>query len=111
MIFRLSAIAFSLLLLGGVASAAPCALVKSKPDAWVEAEVNALALAARAAYEKDEALENYKRVVGRIDGTIRQCRLSENESFAGRYREFLGYVEALALVDRPDHELGFTVPD
>jgi hypothetical protein len=111
MSFRLGIIAFSLLLLCGVASAAPCALVKPKPDAWVEAEVNALVLAARAAYEKGAALENYKRVVGRIDATIRQCRLPEDEGFAGRYREFLGYVEALALGVRPDHELGFTVPD
>lgn len=111
MSFRLSAIASWLLLLGSAAYAAPCALVKSKPDAWVAAEVDALVRAARAAYMKDEALENYQRVLGQMAGTIRRCGLSEDEGFAGRHREFLGYVEALALELRPDHELGFNVPD
>jgi len=71
MISRLSAIAFCLLLFGGAAHAAPCAPLKSKPDAWVAAEVDALVRAARAAYLKEEALENYKRVLGQIAGTIR----------------------------------------
>ena len=111
MISRLSAIAFCLLLFGGAAHAAPCAPLKSKPDAWVAAEVDALVRAARAAYLKEEALENYKRVLGQIDGTIRQCRLSEDEGFASRYREFVGYVATLSLEQQPDHELGFNVPD
>lgn len=111
MSFRLSSTALCLLLFAGVAYASPCAFVKSKPDAWAAAEVDALVKAARAAYREGEPLESYKLVVARIDGTIRRCRLGEDEGFAGRYREFLGYVEALALDEQPDHELGFNVPD
>ncbi|MDQ3917151.1 MAG: hypothetical protein M3348_01495, partial [Acidobacteriota bacterium] len=111
MSFRLSAAAFCLLLCGSVAHAAPCAFVKSKPDAWAASEVDALVAASRSAYEKPEALENYRRVLARIDGTIRRCRLADDEGFASRYRELLGYVAALVLDERPDHELGFGVPD
>ena len=111
MSFRLSAIVFCLLLFGNVADATPCALVKSKPDAWVASKVDALVLASCAAYNRDEALENYKRVVGAVADAIRQCKLSEDEGFASRYREFIEYVEALSLDQQPDHELGFTVPD
>ena len=109
--FRLSVIAFCLLLCGSVAHAAPCAFVKSKPDAWAASEVDALVAASRSAYEKPEALESYKRVLARIDGTIRGCRLADDEDFASRYRELLSYVEALMLDEQPDHELGFSVPD
>jgi hypothetical protein len=50
-------------------------------------------------------------VVGQTADTIRQCKLSEDEGFAGRYGEFVEYVEALSLEQQPDHELGFNVPD
>jgi hypothetical protein len=112
MSFRLSAATLCLLLFACVARAAPsCALVKSKPDAWAAAETDALVAASRAAYTKPESDESYRRVLARIDETIRRCRLADDERFASRYRELLGYVEALALAERPDHELGFNVTD
>ncbi|HEX3558421.1 MAG TPA: hypothetical protein VHU19_04410 [Pyrinomonadaceae bacterium] len=111
MSFRLTAVVFCFLLFGSVADAAPCALVKSKPDAWVESKVDALVSAARAAYDRDEAREAYQRAVGQIADTLRLCKLSEDEGFASRYREFIEYVEALSLDQQPDHELGFNVPD
>ncbi len=111
MIFRLSVIALCLLLVGNTASASPCAKLKSQPEAWITAKVNTLVLAARAAYKKDEALPAYNRVLDGIAGTIRQCKLSQDEGFVSRHREFVDYIEAASLDRQPDHELGFTVPD
>ncbi|MBW8876467.1 MAG: cytochrome c [Acidobacteria bacterium] len=106
----------SLFIGGYVASASPstpftCARVKSQPQAWVVSRVDALVVAAHAAYEDDEALPAYERVLGGITGTIRRCELSRDEGFVSRYRELVEYVEAAALDQRPDHELGFVVPD
>jgi len=109
--FRLGMIALCLLLVGNTASASPCARLKSQPDAWVAAKVNALVLAARAAYKKDEALPAYERVLDAIAGTIRRCKLSQDEGFVNRHREFVDYIEAASLDRQPDHELGFIVPD
>jgi len=111
--FRLSLTIFFLLFAGNIAHAALpiCAQLKSQPDAWVKAKVNALVGAAHASYESDEVTEVYKRVLNRIATTFRQCKLSEDEGFVSRYPEFVEYVEALALDEEPDHELGFIVPD
>ncbi|HEV7505716.1 MAG TPA: hypothetical protein VGS07_12465 [Thermoanaerobaculia bacterium] len=114
MTLRLCALALSLLVIGGyVASASPstCVRVKSQPQAWVASRVDALVVAAHAAYEDDEALPAYQRELGEIAGTIRRCELSRDEDFASRYRELVEYVEAAALDRSPDHELGFAVPD
>lgn len=111
MTFRFGALAFCLLLICHVASAAPCARVKSQPDEWVAAKVDALVRAAHAAYENDAALPAYERVLDRITRTLRQCKLSQGEGFLNRHRQFVEYVEAASLDRQPDHELGFTVPD
>ncbi|HEX3555945.1 MAG TPA: hypothetical protein VIA62_22235 [Thermoanaerobaculia bacterium] len=113
MSLRLCALALSLFIGGYVASASPspCARVKSQPEAWVASRVDALVAAAHAAYEDDEALPAYERVLGGISDTIRRCELSRDEGFVSRYRELAEYVEAAALDQRPDHELGFVVPD
>jgi hypothetical protein len=111
MSFRLGGVAVCLLLAVKIVDAAPCARLKSRPDAWVDAKVDALVTAARAAYERDEALAAYERVLDGIAGTIRRCGLAEEESFVGRHREFVEYVEAASLDRQPDHELGFNVPD
>jgi hypothetical protein len=108
---RIGILVFCLALAGGVARATPCARVKSQPDAWVKARADALILAARAVYEDDDALTVYERVIDNIEGTLRRCRLAEDENFAGRYREFVEYVETASLERSPDHELGFVVPD
>lgn len=109
---RISLTVFFLLLAVRIAYASTfCARLKSQPDTWVTAKVNALVLAAHASFERDDASASYKSVVNGISSTLKQCKLSEDESFISRYREFVEYVEALSLGQQPDHELGFVVPD
>lgn len=111
MSFRLGTILSCLLLVGNAAYAAPCARLKFHPDIWVTAKVDALVQAARRAYEREEALPAYERVLDRITNTIRQCKLAEDQTFVSRYPKFVEYVAALSLDRQPDHELGFIVPD
>ena len=40
-----------------------------------------------------------------------KCRLAEDAQFSARYPEFVGYLAILALARKPDHQLGFNVPD
>ncbi len=100
-----------LLLAGNAAYASPCARLKARPDAWVAIKVDALVRAARGAYESDNALPAYEKVLDGIAGTIRQCGLAEDNNFISRYRAFVAYVETASLDRQPDHELGFLVPD
>ncbi len=114
MSFRLGMILLCLLLAAQTAAAAaavPCARVRAQPDAWVTTKVDVLVLAARAAYEDDDAQPAYERVVTGIAGTLRQCRLAQDERFASRYRTFIDYIATAARDQLPDHELGFSVPD
>lgn len=89
----------------------PCEQLKSQPDTWVTTKVDALVLAARSAYETDNALPAYQRVLDGITSTIQRCKLSDDQDFLGRYRAFVDYVETASLDRRPDHELGFVVSD
>jgi len=109
--FRLSTILFCLVLLGETPHASSPARLKFDRDAWVKARVDALVLAARAAYENDQAFPAYQKVLKSIARNIRQRRLSQDEGFAARYREFLEYVQQASLDQQPGHELGFVVPD
>ncbi len=93
------------------AAATPCVRVRAQSDGWVTTKVDALVAAARAAYEDDAALPAYRRVLGDIGSTIRQCGLAQDERFVSRYRPFIEYVEAASIEQLPDHELGFSVPD
>ncbi|HSQ19461.1 MAG TPA: hypothetical protein VLR92_03715, partial [Blastocatellia bacterium] len=79
--------------------------------AWVRAKVNALVVAARAAYDSDRAVPAYERVIRSINRTIVERRLYENAGFATSYKEFVEYIQAASLDQMPGHELGFTVPD
>ncbi|HZE64053.1 MAG TPA: hypothetical protein VE056_09245, partial [Pyrinomonadaceae bacterium] len=111
--FRLSIIASSLLLLAQTSLAktpAPCALSKSRSDNWVAGRVNSLVTTARAAYESDDALPAYHRVLDGISHTLQRCKLSEDADFVNRHREFVEYVATISLDRKPDHELGFNVP-
>jgi hypothetical protein len=92
-------------------SAAPCGAVKSQPDVWVSGRVDALVLAARRAYESDNAQTAYERVLDGITRTMQQCRLADEKDFVGRYPEFVGFIATVSLDRQPAHELGFTVPD
>ncbi len=88
-----------------------CSTIKARPDKWVSARVNSLVATARGAYESDDALPTYHRVLDGINLSLRRCKLSDDTEFLTRYREFAGYVETLSLDRNPDHELGFNVPD
>lgn len=104
-------IAGGFLLLTNAAYGARCDQLKAQPDIWVATKVDALVLTARRAYESDNALPAYERVLDGIAGTMRQCKLSEDHNFISRYRTFVEFVEAAALDRQSDHELGFLVPD
>ncbi|MEP6569777.1 MAG: hypothetical protein ABJC10_08390 [Acidobacteriota bacterium] len=100
-----------LLLIANAAYAGRCERLKAQPDAWVTLKVDALVQSAWRAYESDNALPAYERVIDGIAGTFHQCKLSEDQKFADRYRTFVDYVEVASLDRQPDHELGFLVPD
>jgi hypothetical protein len=107
---RLSTIAFCLLLVGGIPCAAPRAPKPGSP-AWVRNRVDALVRKALAAYENDDAMPAYDRELKSIAAALGRRRLSEDEDFASRYREFVDYIGAASLDQQPDHQLGFIVPD
>lgn len=111
---RLTLLAITLLLPATLCEASPdaeCARVKAHADAWVGRSVDSLVRAAFAAYEDEDAVPAYRRVLRRITNTLERCGLSRDEEFVERRREFVEYVGAAALDTMPDHELGFLVPD
>ena len=91
--------------------AAPCDRIKAQKGNWVLGRVNALILAARAAYERDSAQRAYERQLDSITATMRQCGLASEDDFVKRYPEFVQFVTTLSLQRQSDHELGFTVAD
>ena len=91
--------------------AAPCDRIKSQKDTWVLGRVDALILAARAAYERDSAQTAYERQLDGITATMKQCGLTGQDDFLKRYPEFVQFVTTLSLERQSDHELGFTVAD
>jgi hypothetical protein len=117
--FRPSLSVLSLLFLGQAAfagaiassAAVPCARVKSQPDSWVARKVDALVLAARAAYENEDAEPGFDRVIRGIAQTLRQCKLAQDQAFVSRHREFVEYIQVSHIAQLPDHKLGFMVPD
>ena len=88
-----------------------CTYISSQSDYWVAGRVNSLVTTARAAYQSDDALPAYHRVLDGINRTLQRCKLSEDAEFVNHHREFIGYVETVSLDRKPDHELGFNVPD
>ena len=108
---RQGLILLCLLFVGEAAYASPHAISKFDLDAWVRAKVDALVTAAHRAYEDDKASRAYERVLTSIARTIRRRKLSQDERFISRYREFFEYVQAASLDQQPGHELGFVVPD
>ena len=109
---RLSIIGFCLLLFGAIdCSATSCERLESQPDAWVTAKADALVRAAHSAFNDDETLPAYYKVLDGIAETIQRCDLSHDGDFVGHYREFVDYVVTASLGRLLDHELGFNVPD
>lgn len=111
MSFRVSTILLCLILIGESLHASPSRRSKFNPDAWARAKVDALVVAARAAYNDDDALPSYRRALKSIARTIARRKLSQEESFLSHYREFVEYIQAASLDQLPGHELGFIVPD
>jgi len=109
--FKLCLVFAGLLFVVNAAQASQCEQVKAQPDAWVTVQVDAFVQAALNAFENDRALSAYERVLDRIAGKIRECKLSEDQDFLSRYRNFLEFIDAAGLERRSDHELGFLVPD
>jgi len=91
--------------------ASRCAQLKNDPDSWVTLKVAALVRAARIAYENEDAVPAYQRVLAGINRPLQQCKLLEDNSFTSRYRAFLDFVKVASLDSDPDHELGFVVTD
>jgi hypothetical protein len=88
-----------------------CRRLIAKPDAWVEARANAFVRAARRAYESDNGIDAYGRVLDGIAGELQHCQASKNEPFLKRYRPFVEYIALASLERQPDRELGLLVPD
>src|SRR5215470_8331443 len=97
-----------------LAAAAVCLPSSARPrpysDAWVKARVDSLVKSARAAYEDDKAIPAYRKVLRSLSLDLRRAPARE-EGFVRRYRQLVDYVEAAALDQQSDHELGFLVPD
>lgn len=93
------------------AKTSQCSTIKSVSDDWVTRKVNALVRTAHSAYESEDVLPAYQRVLDGINRTLQRCKLSDDADFINRHREFVGYVETISLDRRPDHALGFNVPD
>lgn len=100
-----------LLLIADAVVAAPCSSLRSRPDAWVNARVNALVHAARRTFDDEDAMPAYHRVIDGIAGVIGRCKLYQDQTFTERFPEFLKYINSLSVIQRSDHELGFNVPD
>ena len=96
---------------GASAKTSQCSTLKSDSDGWVSRRVNALVRSAHSAYESDDALPAYHRLLDRINHTLQRCKLSVDANFINRHREFVEYVATISLDRKPDHELGFNVPD
>lgn len=104
---RRSVIVLLFLLCVGSAVATPC----THSNAWVERKVDRLILAAHAAYENEDSKRHYERVLAEISRAVRRCRQGKGRGFVSRYRNLAEYVEEVSLALKPDHELGFNVPD
>ncbi|MGH9968832.1 MAG: hypothetical protein ACREBG_13600 [Pyrinomonadaceae bacterium] len=104
-------VVFCLLLVSNNAHASVCGRVRSRPDVWVTAKVDALVRSALAAYQNDDSSLAYERVLDEVTGTLRKCKLAEDQLFSTRYRAFVDFVQVASLYRQPDHELGFMVSD
>ncbi|MEP6741241.1 MAG: hypothetical protein ABJB61_01985 [bacterium] len=110
--FPLSICACVLLIASNAAAkTSACPIINSNSEQWVTTKINALIRTARAAYASDDALPAYHRVLDRINRTLQRCKFSDDAEFVGRHREFVEYVATISLDRKPDHELGFNVPD
>jgi hypothetical protein len=108
---RLCLVFLCLALIGESLHASTSVRSRFNPDRWVRSSVDSFVRAARAAYEDDDAIPAYKKVLRSIRRTVRQRRLDEDTTFRARYQAFLEYLDVVSLETLPDHELGFSVPD
>jgi hypothetical protein len=111
MSFRQAVAVCCLLLIADAVCAAPCTKIKAHPKVWITNQVDALITTARGAFDDEKGIPAYNRVLDGIAKKIDQCKLNEDNAFATSYPKFIEYIAALSLMRRPNHELGFTVPD
>jgi hypothetical protein len=109
--FRLSTILLCLILNAELLHASPSKHSKFDPNVWVRSRIDALVTQAHAAFDDDEQLPAFRKVLDSINREIRLRKLSENEDLLQRYRSFFEYVAALSIDQRNDHQLGFVVSD
>ena len=109
--FRLSTIFLCLILVAESPHASPSKRSRFDSNAWARARIDALVSTARAAFDDDEQLPAFHKVLDSITREIQLYRLSEDEDFVSRYREFFEYIRAASLDQRNDHRLGFLVSD
>jgi len=100
-----------LALIGETLHASTSVRSRFNSDQWLRTSVDSFVRAARAAYENDDAIPAYKRVLKSIRRAILRRKLEEDTEFRTRYQAFLDYIEVVSLETLPDHELGFAVPD
>ena len=100
-----------LVLIGETLHASTSIRSRFNPDQWLRASVDSFVRAARAAYENDDAIPAYRKVLKSIRRTMRQQRIDEDANFRARYRTFFDYLDVVSLETLPDHELGFAVSD
>jgi len=110
-VIRISAFACVFWLSAHAAFAGPCAVLKSNPEPWVQAKVDLLIQSARRAYENDNSVPAYERVLDSIVRTMHNCQLSTDPEFLKHYQTFADYIATLSLDRMPDHELGFVASD
>src|SRR5262245_27380513 len=90
-----------LALIGETLHASTSVRSRFNSNQWVRSSVDSFVRAARAAYENDDAIPSYKKVVKSIRRTILQRRLEEDTEFSTRYHAFLDYIEVVSLETLP----------
>lgn len=108
--FRLSSILFFLVLIGESFLASPSTR-SDDTDRWVTSRIDALVIAARAAFEDDADFPAYRKVLKSIVRTIRVRGLLRDEKFTRRYQNFVEYVREASFDQLPGHKLGFSISD
>jgi len=109
--FRPSTIPLCLILITELLHASPSKHSRFDPNVWIRSRIDALVTQAHAAFDDDEQLPAFRKVLDSINREIRLRRLSENEDLLQRYREFFEYVAAVSIDRHQDHQLGFVVSD
>lgn len=111
LLFAVVAVAIAVVPTHANSISSTCQRLLARPDAWVNARADSFIHAARRAYESENALTAYEKVLDGIVGEIRRCDVAKKQGFQKRYRGFIEYFELVSLERQADRELGLLVPD